>query len=528
MKKYLLLLLIYGSNICFQNTHAQVTDMGRKFSMKCFVQNIDYIEKIMIVNYIPKDKTKITSEIVKLDAVKVFNSSKDSIPLNSLKISDEILLDGQRFVEYKFAEAEKITLMDKSVDEIKRGRIDTISGGFAYIDGHKVKLAEGKKIKGQKKSGYEDKSLATVEELKPNDYANVDGKYNAAGYYLASEFSIAPYDVSTFELYADTVDRDYHETFYPLWNDKNKRARFFKKKIPGIGNISDNAALQDYVHTVGMKLVPDRLKKNTGFVFIVVENSDINANMRANGLCYVYTGLLKALDNEAQLATILGHEIGHVIYEHVSNEMKSRLKADKNRTALKDAGTIGKENVSDNTFRKKNKDQAASEKTATKETIDNTALLLTSYLERQESSYSVKQESQADRVGLCLMYLAGYDPRQAPIVWKNIYNYYGKLTAAGINNKLSKTLINEAKKEKPKDGKKKSDVEKGAGILNILLKWKAADYKEKSFETHPDHLTRFEELNRLVSLYWNNEAELQKAVTGAEGYAEVVSRVKKK
>ena len=523
--KYLSCLLPAMAACISMNAQGQ-HDIGRNFSTKGFIQNIDYEEKAMVVNFPDKENNQILSEFVKLDHSSFLGKkNKDSLGITGIRCNDEILLEGQRFTEDKYTEATVVTLLEKTVSQVKKGKIDSIQGEICYIDGNKVKLAEGKKIKGKKGSDYATKLFDKISDMKPNDYANIDGKYDPAGYYLADEFTVYPYDPTGYDKIADTVDRFFYEKFASVWNDKVKRSRCYNWNIPGIGKVSGEARLQDYVQRVGMKLVPERIKKKKTFVFVVVENSDFNANMRANGLCYVYTGLLKELDNEAQLAAVIGHEIAHVLYEHVSTQLKNAQKAGNAKALIEDAGTVGKNNMSTNTFKTKDKESAAAENDMLRTNIDGISLLISASIERQQASYSVDQESQADRVGLSLMALAGYDPREATIMWKTIYNKYGQLSTAGINKSLVSNLRNEAVKPKTAKGKpekKKTDKEKAGAFANLLIKWKIADASAKKYKTHPENLERFADLNRLVSLYWNNDSFLQQVNTGEEEYNDIV------
>jgi Zn-dependent protease with chaperone function len=155
--------------------------------------------------------------------------------------------------------------------------------------------------------------------------------------------------------------------------------------------------------------------------------------------------------------------------------------------------------------------------------------VLINSVNRQLSTFSVDEESQADRVGLSLMAIAGYDPREAPILWKNIYEVYGKLSPEQEQPTITKKAREELTKDntKNKTRKKSNSITTAAEFFNILVKWKANDYKSKSFATHPDQLNRFQQLNRFVSLYWNSESVLQNTTTGEDRYKALVKKLGK-
>ncbi|MFY8063346.1 MAG: M48 family metalloprotease, partial [Usitatibacteraceae bacterium] len=77
-----------------------------------------------------------------------------------------------------------------------------------------------------------------------------------------------------------------------------------------------NAALQAYVNGVGQKLAAQSHRNNLPWTFTVVDSPDINAFAVQGGYIYMTRGLMAYLDSEAELAGVLGHEIGHVTARH--------------------------------------------------------------------------------------------------------------------------------------------------------------------------------------------------------------------
>jgi predicted Zn-dependent protease len=80
--------------------------------------------------------------------------------------------------------------------------------------------------------------------------------------------------------------------------------------------------LNRYVNEVGKRLVSSQEAQASGFPFTfeVVADSSINAFALPGGPMFINTGLLKAVDNEAQLAGVMGHEMSHVILRHGTNQ----------------------------------------------------------------------------------------------------------------------------------------------------------------------------------------------------------------
>jgi len=78
----------------------------------------------------------------------------------------------------------------------------------------------------------------------------------------------------------------------------------------------DNQAVQDYVSAVGQRVARQSDMPDAEFKFVVVDDDSINAF--TTGCCYVYVhrGLLLQLNSEAELASVLGHEVAHVTARH--------------------------------------------------------------------------------------------------------------------------------------------------------------------------------------------------------------------
>lgn len=132
--------------------------------------------------------------------------------------------------------------------------------------------------------------------------------------------------------------------------------------------------------------------------FSLVEDKEINAWCMPGGKVVVYTGILPVAQGEAGLAVVMGHEIAHAIAEHGNERMSQGLLAQFGGMALADA--------------------LAAQPAATKQ------LWMTAYgVGAQYGAilpYSRLQESEADRLGLIFMAMAGYDPREAVPLWQRM------------------------------------------------------------------------------------------------------------
>ncbi|TET80061.1 peptidase M48 [candidate division TA06 bacterium] len=77
-----------------------------------------------------------------------------------------------------------------------------------------------------------------------------------------------------------------------------------------------DSQVQSYVNNIGQKLVSVCDRKDIRYSFKVLDNDEINAFACPGGFIYVYKGLLKTMNSEAELAAVLGHEIAHVVARH--------------------------------------------------------------------------------------------------------------------------------------------------------------------------------------------------------------------
>jgi predicted Zn-dependent protease len=99
----------------------------------------------------------------------------------------------------------------------------------------------------------------------------------------------------------------------------------FAKEVESQNKVTPDTILGNYVNQVGQKVASFSDRKDIQYHFKVLESPEINAFACPGGFIYVYTGLLKVMDNEAQLGGVLGHEIGHVVARHSVKRLQQVL-----------------------------------------------------------------------------------------------------------------------------------------------------------------------------------------------------------
>ena len=142
-------------------------------------------------------------------------------------------------------------------------------------------------------------------------------------------------------------------------------------------------ALNDYVRSIVCKLASTRC---AGFRIYIVEIPMANAYAMPNGAIVVWTGLLLRMQNEAQLAFVLGHEMTHYFRRHSLERFES-IRDTMNTVAFTELAGLFALPI---------------------ELVAGGALV----------SYTRDQEREADAGGFDLATAAGYDPAQAAAVWK--------------------------------------------------------------------------------------------------------------
>jgi beta-barrel assembly-enhancing protease len=90
----------------------------------------------------------------------------------------------------------------------------------------------------------------------------------------------------------------------------------------GQAKIYRNQPINDYINQIGQRLAKTSQRPDIPYVFQIVDDDGINAFATMGGYVYVNKGLIAAADNEAELASVIGHEIGHIAARHGIEHMR--------------------------------------------------------------------------------------------------------------------------------------------------------------------------------------------------------------
>ncbi len=170
-----------------------------------------------------------------------------------------------------------------------------------------------------------------------------------------------------------------------------------EKVINESGLIYNDEELENYLNQIANKLEPAEVFKHIPFKIMVIKDPHLNAFAFPNGVIYIHTGVLARMDNEAQLATLLGHEMIHSTHRHGLKAFRDL----KNKTAFLATIQIAASGVGG----------GAGSIVNFVGTIGTIAAI---------TGYSKECEKEADTEGLKLMLEADYDPEEA----QKLFSYF--------------------------------------------------------------------------------------------------------
>lgn len=174
-------------------------------------------------------------------------------------------------------------------------------------------------------------------------------------------------------------------------------AKYFKEVLK-TAKISNDRHTLNKIKKIGMKIAKET-KKDYDWEFVLVEKDVVNAFCLPGGKIIVYTGMMSIIQNDDQLATVISHEVAHVLLRHggIRGKMNMILSMPK---------VVGKATVGQfipPMFH------------GVIEKVYDTGKDIT-----MMKPFGRNQEREADRVGLQLMHKAGFEIDEAVTLWENM------------------------------------------------------------------------------------------------------------
>jgi beta-barrel assembly-enhancing protease len=177
-----------------------------------------------------------------------------------------------------------------------------------------------------------------------------------------------------------------------IWNRSIEAAQ----RLDTSGRLYEDKEFVAYVNGVAAKLLPANLSESGIQLQIrIIRNPFLNAFALSHGAIYLHTGILAKMENEAQLAALIGHELVHVTHRHPLQDFRTVQNAS---SALAVLGTLS----------------LPGHFGAVVQLVGLLGGLAA------VSGYSRSMESEADTTGFEMIVKAGYDPREAPKLFDHL------------------------------------------------------------------------------------------------------------
>jgi predicted Zn-dependent protease len=154
----------------------------------------------------------------------------------------------------------------------------------------------------------------------------------------------------------------------------------------------NNPRLQAYVSDVGMRMAKLSERPNLPWKFTVLDSPEINAFALPGGYVYITRGIMAHMQSEADMAGVLGHEIGHVTARHGAQRATRAQNAGVGVMAATVLGVLG-------------------EMAGARGAAQVASQVSQQYAAGYVAKYSQSQESQADQLGAAYLQKINYDPR---------------------------------------------------------------------------------------------------------------------
>ena len=164
--------------------------------------------------------------------------------------------------------------------------------------------------------------------------------------------------------------------------------------------VIDDPEIEDYIQSLGFKLVSGGSQGSTDFHFFVLADPTVNAFAIPGGYIGIHSGLITNTESESELASVVAHEIAHVTQRHIARAIADAEGSQYATLAAVIAGLlIGTQNS-----------QAGQAAIAG----------ATAAGAQSQINFTRTNEKEADRVGIGMLAKAGYDPRAMPTFFEKL------------------------------------------------------------------------------------------------------------
>ena len=341
------------------------------------------------------------------------NKSQTPLKPESIRVGTELEVKGEYDEGSQELKAKSIKVFAEDTRTVKRTALleklpaltkqDSAWTGEVYADGQRISVPpttmltlkpnqSERKQAANKKEGSDGVPLISLDALNLDTFIHYEGHRQEDGSIQAEKIEFQHGELEDGEAkFWKHFDPKVKDPDYAGFVPGELRMHWKKYRIV------PNQEVQEYVAKLGESLIPAHQKDlpagdplKIPFQFYLVDAKSFNAVSYPNGVVVVHSGIFDVLQNEAQLAFVLSHEISHAVEKHEWQEHQYH------RTeliALRAGGAF----------------------------IPFGGGLVTSLMASGiQNQFARSLENQADRVGLEWMLAAGYDIREAPASWKAV------------------------------------------------------------------------------------------------------------
>lgn len=185
-------------------------------------------------------------------------------------------------------------------------------------------------------------------------------------------------------------------------DDERLLGEAFMRSVRRALPLVDDPEVQVYLETLGTRLVAGGGLPESGFTFFAVRDPAINAFAGPGGYIGVNTGLFLTSETEAELASVLAHEVAHVTQRHIARAFEAASRMSLPVTAAIIAALILGSRANGN--------------------LGEAAIAATTAGSiQQQINFTRSNEEEADRVGLQILADAGFEPRAMPRFFERLH-----------------------------------------------------------------------------------------------------------
>lgn len=283
--------------------------------------------------------------------------------------------------------------------------VDTSQQGDDKKEREAVKRAEKERLEREKN-----------EQKRARDEQKIRNEYNRLRNAAKEKLRLDSSFKMRVDISYNEVRRQHSEYGFKIntFDANDERVTYTGDKLKTEDTLYDNPLVQDYVNRVGQSLVPSQSRIR--YAFKVILNPVPDARAYSTGTVYITSGLLSMIDNEAQLAYILGHEIGHNEKQHwYDDALVTAQLEDENREREKTNSRVGGiAGLFAGGLVGLTGGGLTSSLLSAALAINQATTLLKFLNPQKVFIWDQLQEDEADQVGFDLMFNRNYDPREVP------------------------------------------------------------------------------------------------------------------